>query len=104
MIYKDFISDEPLDIIRSNECDSQVGSLATARFRRLWNELEQAQQKLSLYEEMRKGLQLLYDEADEYVFFKKSGAVHSSRSIQLVADLLVRADAIEQKEKEQGED
>jgi hypothetical protein len=37
--YTDFVSDEPLEIIRANECESQVGSLSTKRFRRLWNEI-----------------------------------------------------------------
>ena len=32
-------STEPLDIIRVNECDANVG-LATARFQALWNEIE----------------------------------------------------------------
>lgn len=38
-IYTDNVSTEPLDIIRANECESQVGSLATSRFRAMWNEI-----------------------------------------------------------------
>lgn len=40
VIYTSQVSDEPLDLIRSNECESQVGSLCTKRFRALWNEIE----------------------------------------------------------------
>jgi hypothetical protein len=32
-------STEPLEIIRVNECDADVG-LATSRFQALWNEIE----------------------------------------------------------------
>lgn len=38
-LYDDFVSDEPLDIIRANECESDLPSLCTKRFRRLWNEI-----------------------------------------------------------------
>ncbi len=37
-------STEPLEIIRANECENDVGSLSTARFRRLFNELDAAMQ------------------------------------------------------------
>lgn len=40
MRYTEHISTEPLDVIRCNECEYQVGSLGTARFRTLWNEIE----------------------------------------------------------------
>lgn len=33
-------SKEPLEVIRANECESQIGSLATSRFQALWNEIE----------------------------------------------------------------
>jgi len=33
------VSDEPLEIIRANECEYDPGSLSTRRFRRLWNEI-----------------------------------------------------------------
>lgn len=36
----DRASTEPLEIIRVNECETDVGSLATNRFRALWNEIE----------------------------------------------------------------
>lgn len=39
-MYKDFVSTEPLDVIRANECENQLGSLCTARYRALWNEIE----------------------------------------------------------------
>jgi len=39
IIYED-ASTELLDIIRANECESQVGSLVTQRFRAFWNEIE----------------------------------------------------------------
>lgn len=39
-MYTEFVSTEPLDVIRANECESQVGSLCTDRFRALWNEIE----------------------------------------------------------------
>jgi hypothetical protein len=39
-MYVDHVSDEPLDIIRSNKCESQIGSLCTSRFRALWNAYE----------------------------------------------------------------
>lgn len=43
-MYKDFVSDEPLDVIRANECQHpRVDSVATTRFRRLFNEIEKLQ-------------------------------------------------------------
>lgn len=39
VFYRDFVSDEPLEIIRHNECNSLDGSLSTKRFRRFWNEI-----------------------------------------------------------------
>lgn len=39
MIYTYGVSDEPLEVIRRNECDADE-NLSTSRFRRLWNELE----------------------------------------------------------------
>lgn len=39
-IYNQFVSDEPLHIIRVNECESDLTSLSTKRFRTLWNEIE----------------------------------------------------------------
>lgn len=36
--YESFVSNEPLEIIRINECDARP-DLATSRFRRLWNEI-----------------------------------------------------------------
>lgn len=38
--YQSFVSDQPLDVIRANECESELSSLSTSRFRRLWNEIE----------------------------------------------------------------
>jgi len=38
--YVDFVSDEPLDSIRANECEYRLHELSTQRFRRLWNEIE----------------------------------------------------------------
>lgn len=40
MMYRDFVSDEPLDVIRANECENDVGSLVTKRFRTLYNAVE----------------------------------------------------------------
>lgn len=40
---------EPLDVIRANECESQVGSLSTKRFRRLFNEIDRLHAELSAY-------------------------------------------------------
>lgn len=39
-MYTDFVSDEPLSIIRANECESQMQSLCTMRFRAVFNALE----------------------------------------------------------------
>lgn len=38
--YTDFVSDEPLEIIRANECEYDPTTLSTKRFRALWNEIE----------------------------------------------------------------
>ena len=45
-VYTDSVSTEPLDNIRSNECESDVGSLCTRRFRALWNEIERLREAL----------------------------------------------------------
>lgn len=47
IIYTDAVSDEPLEIIRANECESHVGSLGTKRFRALWNEIERLRAALA---------------------------------------------------------
>jgi hypothetical protein len=39
-MYRDFVSDEPLAVIRANECENDIGSLATKRYRALWNAIE----------------------------------------------------------------
>jgi len=39
-IYTTFVSAEDLDLIRANECEYNVHSLSTQRFRALWNEIE----------------------------------------------------------------
>lgn len=46
--YTDHVSDEPLDIIRANECESQLESICTNRFRRLWNEIVGLQAALEI--------------------------------------------------------
>lgn len=43
-IYKDDVSDEPLEIIRINECEYGHLSVHLTRFRRLWNEIEKGRQ------------------------------------------------------------
>ena len=40
-------SREPLVVIRSNECDSELGSLSTRRFQALWNEFDRLRAKLA---------------------------------------------------------
>lgn len=40
VIYTDFVSEEPLDVIRANECEYNVQGLVTKRFRAFWNEIE----------------------------------------------------------------
>ncbi|NTJ67589.1 hypothetical protein G6M50_06395 [Agrobacterium rhizogenes] len=59
-IYPD-ASTEPLEIIRSNECEYHIGSLSTSRFQALWNEIErlrsERQYQAEVMEEVRKVLE-----------------------------------------------
>lgn len=45
--YESDVSSEPLGIIRANECESNIGSLCTMRFRRLWNEIVDLREQLA---------------------------------------------------------
>ena len=45
--YETFVSDEPLSIIRANECETDLTSLCTMRYRRLWNEIVDLRAKLA---------------------------------------------------------
>lgn len=54
MIYTHGVSDEPLEIIRANECDAQE-NLATSRFRALWNEIERLKKDAERYRWLRSG-------------------------------------------------
>ncbi|QIG76027.1 hypothetical protein EVC24_006 [Rhizobium phage RHph_I4] len=58
-------SDEPLDIIRKNECENQRGSLVTKRFQAFWNAIERLRDKVE-------GLDADLDAAVEVAF--KHGA------------------------------
>ncbi|AHC30572.1 hypothetical protein CC53_gp155 [Rhizobium phage vB_RleS_L338C] len=55
-------STEPLETIRSNECESQHGSLCTRRFQAFWNEIVRLRDKVSELEganPAKEALQLL---------------------------------------------
>lgn len=47
IVYKYLVSDEPLDIIRVNECNADLYLLTTQRFRRMWNEYAAAEARLA---------------------------------------------------------
>jgi hypothetical protein len=51
MMYTRAVSDEPLDIIRLNEAETDIFSLSSKRFRRLFNELEHARAVLAALDE-----------------------------------------------------
>lgn len=61
MTYTTHVSDEPLAIIRANEADPNDASLATARFRRLFNEIERL---TGLLREVRGGADTLLGKVD----------------------------------------
>lgn len=46
--YEANVSVERLDIIRQNECENDVASLSTKRFRAFWNEIEELRAALRL--------------------------------------------------------
>jgi hypothetical protein len=46
-LYLKNVSDEPLDIIKANECEGGEVSLTQQRFRRLWNEYERLRVRLN---------------------------------------------------------
>lgn len=48
MKYETFVSGEPLEVIRANECENpRVNAITVERFRRLWNEIEDLRAKLA---------------------------------------------------------
>jgi hypothetical protein len=61
MKYTEFVSEEALEIIRNNECEAQIGSLATARFRRLWNAIENLREENAVLNALLKERQKVLD-------------------------------------------
>jgi cell division protein FtsL len=50
MMYVDYVSNEPLDIIEANECAYRTWQLTTQRFRAVFNALHHAQAELKKLE------------------------------------------------------
>jgi hypothetical protein len=44
--YNEHVSSETPELIRANECEWNIGTLVTYRFRRLWNEIVDLREKL----------------------------------------------------------
>lgn len=65
-VYRHNVSDEPIDIIRVNECEgSDLYSLTSKRFRRLYNEYDKSQKLLSEAVDLLEKLRLMNH---EYIF------------------------------------
>ena len=47
MAYTSDVSDEPLSVIQANECEYRLSTLATRRFRRVFNEIESLRGELA---------------------------------------------------------
>lgn len=89
VIYTDFVSTEPLDIIRCNECEYRTETLVTKRFRAFWNEIERLRAIEKRVEKLEKALQPFAKEAenmhddnkdeDEYLGVILCGEIRAAR-------------------------
>jgi hypothetical protein len=62
ILYHENVSEEPLDIIRYNECDAEMGrTLVSKRCRRLWNEMEHLRDLKTVVGEVLEGFTLPHD-------------------------------------------
>lgn len=65
--YTEHVSTESPELIRENECEYNVGTLVTYRFRRLWNEIVDLREQLAAARRTTPNREAIVEEIAEMV-------------------------------------